>query len=287
MTTSLIAALGGQPQIIPFTLDLLLERGEQIDQVIIVYLAGRARCRQAYHRLAAEFSGDRYRGQPCHLRGAAIRLRDHTLADARTPQEVEAVWQTFYRLFAELKTQGQRIHLSLSGGRRMMALLAFSVAMLQFDSADRAWHLHTPGEVTGEAYNGALLHVPPGAGVQLIEVPLVPWGAYFPGMRNLLARSPQEVRSAHLGWLSDAERKRCREVWQQLTPRQQDALRALTDTATREQAAEQIGIAVTTLDSHKTAILRACHLAWDTEARLDIHFLRQKFAPFLAGLDQV
>lgn len=159
---TLIATLGGQPQIITFTLDLLLaEENANIDQVVIVYMASNPRYKRAYRLLSREFSGDRYRGKACHLRGIPIRLRDEALEDARTPREVDAVWRTFYQLFMDLKSQGKRIHLSLTGGRRIMALLAFSVAMLHFDSADRAWHLYTPDEVVEEAYEGAVMHVPP------------------------------------------------------------------------------------------------------------------------------
>jgi len=282
-----IATLGGQPQIITFTLDLLLRSGYDVAQAVIVYLSGQERYRQSYQRLAGEFLGDRYRGHPCHLRGVPVRLRGRSLEDARTPGEVDAVWKTFYDLFTRLKSQEQCIHLSLTGGRRIMALLAFSVAMLHFDSADRIWHLHTPEDVTAEAYNGALLHVPPEAGVHLVEVPLVPWGTYFPGVRSLLGRSPQEVRNAHLGWLDEHERARCQRVWEQLSPRQRDTLQALVATPNRAQAAAQLGISVTTLDSHKSAILQTCRLFWETDSRLDIHFLRQKFAPFLAGLPEV
>lgn len=286
--TTLVATMGGQPQIVTFTLDLLIERGEQIDQVVIVYLASDMRCRDAYRQLAVEFTGDRYRGRvPCHLRSAPVRMQDHLLSDAVTPSETDAVWKTFYQLFTDLKNQGQRIHLSVSGGRRMMALLAFSVGMLLFDSADRIWHIHTPDHIVKQVYDGAMLHVPPNSGVVMIEVPLVPWGAYFPGVRTLLGRSPQEVRSAHLGWLDETERSRCRRVWQEITPRQQDALRALVCTTSRIQAADQLSIAITTLDSHKTEIIRACRLAWDTEVKLDIHFLRRKFEPFLAAMEAV
>jgi CRISPR-associated protein Csx14 len=283
---TLVATLGGQPQIVTFTLDLLFQQGYEVTQVLIVYLSGNKRYRQSYQRLAGEFVGDRYHGTPCHLRNIPVRLQGHLIEDARTPGEVDVVWKTFYHLFAELKDQGQCIHLSLTGGRRMMALLAFSVAMLHFDSADRAWHLHTPEDVTAEAYNGALLHVPPDAGIHLIEVPLVPWGTYFPGVRSLLGRSPQEVRSTHLGWLDEHERARCSQVWEQLSPRQRDALRALVATPDRAQAADRLGVAVTTLDSHKSAILRTCRLTWENDD-LDIHFLRRKFAPFLAGLGEV
>lgn len=284
---TLVATLGGQPQIITFTLDLLLEREESIDQVVIVYMASKARYNQANRLVAGEFNGDRYRGTPCHFRSIPIRLGRHNLADARTPQEVDAVWKTFYQLFSDLKAQGERIHLSLTGGRRIMSLLAFSVAMLRFDSADRAWHLHTPDEVVQEAYEGAMMHVPPQAGIQLIEVPIVPWGTYFPGVRSLLGLSPQDVRSAHLGWLDETDRARCRCVWETITPRQQDTLRVLAQGLNREKAAAQLCIAVTTLDSHKTEILRACRMAWDTDVQLDIYFLRQKFGPFLARIGEV
>ncbi len=284
---SLVAPLGGQPQIVTFTLDLLLARGEEIDQVVIVYMASEDRYEQANRLLAGEFAGDRYGGRACHFRSIPIRLGDQRLADARTPQEVDAVWKTFYQLFSDLKAQGERIHLSLTGGRRIMALLAFSVAMLHFDSADRAWHLHTPDDVTRQAYEGALMHAPPQAGVHLIEAPLVPWGTYFPGVRALLGFSPEEVRAAHQGWLDDTDRTRCRRVWEAITERQRDALRALAQGMSREEAAARLCVAVTTLDSHKTEILRACRRAWDTDVQLDIYFLRQKFAPFLAGIGEI
>lgn len=287
-STTLVATLGGQPQIITFTLDLLLEKGENIDQVVVVYMPLGSRYRKAFRRLAGEFIGDCYRGTyPCHLRKIPLRMKDSTLADARTPSEVAAVWKTFYHLFTELKIQEHRIHLSLSGGRRIMALLAFSVAMLHFDSADRAWHIYTPPDIIQEAYEGALLHVSPDTGLHLIEVPLVPWGTYFPGIRSLLGRSPQEVRRAHLGWLDEHERARCWQVWRELTPRQKETLSVLANGLTRAEAADRLGIAITTLDSHKTEIIRACRKAWETDVRLDIYFLRQKFAPFLAMIEDV
>jgi len=268
-------------------LDLLRRRGETIHQVVIVYLASSHRYAQAYRLLMGEFVGDRYDGEPCHLRSIPIRLGDDRLSDARSPQEVDAVWKTFYQLFSELKSQEQRIHLSLTGGRRIMALLACSVGMLHFDSADRVWHLYTPEEVVELAYEGAVMHMPPEAGIELIEVPLVPWGTYFPGVKSLLGLSPQDVRAAHSGWLDDTERSRCRRVWESITPRQQDALRAIAGSSTREQAARIINVEISTLDNHKTEILRACRMAWATDEMLDIHFLRRKFKPFLLGIGQL
>jgi len=286
-SSTLVATLGGQPQIVTFTLDLLRSRCEVIDQVVIVYLASSPRYSQAYRLLMGEFIGDRYDDDACHLRSVPIYLMDDRLSDARTPQEVDAVWKTFYQIFADLKSQGQRIHLSLTGGRRIMALLAFSVGMLLFDSADRVWHLHTPEDVVEQAYEGALMHVPPDSGVHLIEVPLVPWGTVFPGIKTLLGFSPQDIRAAYPSLLDETEWNCCQQVWESITRRQQDALRVIASGLDRQRAADKLNIAITTLDDHKTGILQECRKTWDTNAKLDIHFLRRKFKPFLSGIGEL
>jgi CRISPR-associated protein Csx14 len=283
--TTLVATLGGQPQIITFTLDLLLGRGEQIDQVVVVYFPGGPRYREAYRILGGEFSGDRYLGRACHLRRVDLRCGKGELEDARTPNEIEALRAVFFDLLAELKAQGQRIHLSLSGGRRIMALTALAAAMQHLTPADRVWHINTPADFTEQARGGAILHAPPDVKVQLIEVPFVPWAAYFPGLRPLL-----EQRSAGplYAWLGEADLVRCRQVWQALTRRQQEVLRLLGRGQTSKQVALQLSIAPATVDDHRTAILRACALAWQDEpVELDAAFLRQRFGPFLANQERV
>jgi len=291
-STTLIASLGGQPQIITFTLDLLLALGERIDQVVVVYLGGSPRYARAYRRLAGEFAGDKYAGRPCHLRGLAVRAGNTPLAEARTPLEVEAVRAAFYGLLAELKGQGQRIHLSLSGGRRIMALTGLAAAMQHLTPADRIWHLYTPPELTQAALEGQILHAagkPESEAPSLIAVPFVPWAAYFPGLRPLLDQPAQAGPALAFGWQDPADRERCRQVWQALTPRQQDVLRRLAAGDSREQAALRLGIRITTLDTHRKAILARCAQAWEAEPgrRIDLQFVRQQFAPFLAALQQV
>ena len=57
----------------------------------------------------------------------------------------------------------------------------------------------------------------------------------------------------------------------------------------RSQVAEELNIAVSTVDSHRNAILQECSKAWssDSEGEIDVQFLRQRFAPFLNGLDEI
>src|SRR6266568_6437909 len=64
---TLVATLGGQPQIVTFTLDLLLKRGTPIYEVIVVHPAFSPRVQQSLERLRAEFAGDRYTFEGCSL----------------------------------------------------------------------------------------------------------------------------------------------------------------------------------------------------------------------------
>jgi CRISPR-associated protein Csx14 len=68
-----------------------------------------------------------------------------------------------------------------------------------------------------------------------------------------------------------------------LTARQKEVLAAFARGEKPDQVASQLHISPKTVDSHKTAILAECRLAWDypDDAWLDYHFLADKFALFL------
>ncbi|HLH60948.1 MAG TPA: CRISPR-associated ring nuclease [Ktedonobacteraceae bacterium] len=58
---TLVATLGGQPQVVTFTLDLLLRHGVTIGEVIVIHpRAVQPRLQHAIDCLNAEFAGDRY-----------------------------------------------------------------------------------------------------------------------------------------------------------------------------------------------------------------------------------
>lgn len=292
--STLVATLGGQPQLITFTLDLLLGQGEQIDQVIVIYLASKERYRKAQARLAREFTADRYRGRDCRLRTIPVVIKTPIsdnkilLAEASTPEEIEAVRNTIYSLLATLKDEGRRIHLSLSGGRRIMALTALSAAMLYLKPSDQIWHIFTPDAITDEARQSDLMHVAPDSGVRLVEVPFVPWATYFPGLRPLLEASPNALHNPAFGWLDEQDQRHCAEVWQTLTPRQQQVLRLLAKGEARKEAAADLNIQVSTLETHQKAIIKVCRQVWvDRLEKFDLQFIRQYFGAYLARIESV
>ncbi len=287
--STLVSTLAGGPQVVTFALDELLRRGEVIREVIAVHLSPEANARtaQALAKLAAEFPDDRYAGRPCRLHLFPVRQGGHKLDDIRDDGAVNAAWSAMYELIASLKAQGHQLHVCISGGRRMLALLAVSAAMLHFDHRDRMWHMYTPEDFLERARDGAIMHARPEDGVRLLQVPLVPWGAYLPAMRALAQAAPMDVVAAHTRWLDSAGRARCQAVVERLTPRQAEVLCAFAAGQNPQEVAEALCVTVKTVHAHKTVILSECRNAWELplDTWLDYHFLREKFARYFSPVD--
>lgn len=264
---------------VTFALDALLEAGERLAEVWVVHFSStNPRIERALRQLRAEFEGPAYREQALGYRRVAVEFAGRALPYVRDGAEAEAVRRWARDLLTDLKQQGRRLHLCVAGGPRLLALTLTSAALLHCDHRDRLWHLYTPKAFIAAARDGAILHAPPEAGVRLVPVPMAPWGAYFPALRRLTQPIPAEHP------LSPTDVARCDAVWAQLTERQQDVLLALAEDRLPQEAADALHITLNTLDSHKTQILAECRLAWalPESERLTYHFIREKFAPWVA-----
>jgi CRISPR-associated protein Csx14 len=284
--TTMVATLGGQPQVITLALDALLAQREAVHEVLVLHFSAQnPRTRQSLMRLAAEFNHDLYQGQPVRFRPVQITHGIEPLYDIQSEREAEITWQFVRSLIAELKNQDRSLHLCIAGGRRMLAMLVTTAAALLCDHRDRLWHIYTPDSVRVQVDGGARMHVDPQDGVRLIQVPLVPWGTYFPALRAM-AQTPERAVAEQLGILTAMDEVRCRRVFSALTPRQQQTLCAFAQGLTPHEVAEQLSISLSTVNTHKTAILSECRITWDfvEEKWLDYHFLREHFALFCQTL---
>jgi len=275
--------------VVTFALDALLAQGETISQVVVLHLSPEnARVQLALTQLSREFTDDFYTrgGLPCRFRHIVVHDGPQPLLDIQNAADAAATWRVVHELISTLKSQDWRLHLCLAGGRRMMGLLAMSAAMLLFGHYDRLWHMYTPDEFLARAHDGAIMHARPEDGVRLIQVPVAPWGAYFPALRALAQTTPEQAIAVQTRWLDQAERARCRAVVQRLTPRQLDVLRAFATGQRPQQVAETLSVTVKTVHAHKTIILSECRNAWDVpdETRLDYYFLREKFGRYFQTL---
>ena len=164
-------------------------------------------------------------------------------------------------------------------------MIALAAAMQYLTPVDHLWHINVSAEILEKSRDGKIMHLPPESEVHLLPVPFVPWVSYFPGLADLMNRSPQEINETTRGWLDVKERDNCIRVWKALTHRQQEVLQAFASGLSRQGVAGQLHISVATVDSHRDKIIEQCKLVWEDQADEDFNakFLERRFGPFLAG----
>jgi len=177
---TLITTLGGQPQKVTFLLDLLLARGEEIDQVAVVYISSYRRTQNAIKVLEVEFSEGKYGKHPCQWKRIPLRSGYSDLFDILTPEDVEAARQNIHQLLAKLKEENRRIHIGLSGGRRLISMIALSAAMQYLTPVDHLWHINVSADILEKSRDGKIMHLPPESEVHLLPVPFVRGYRIFP-----------------------------------------------------------------------------------------------------------
>ena len=278
----LLATLGGQPQVITFTLDLLLQRGIPIRDVFVVHPADYPGIGPSIDRLTAEFPGDIYRhaDRPIRLRRRVLRYYDHSIADITDEQSANGALNAMDTLIHDLKQQQYNIHFSITGGRRLIGFLSFSAALLNFGPHDHLWHIHTPKEVRLRAKNGAIMHAQPEDNVQLIEVPFARLAQPF--LTRILSSEPTDARQVMNEQEMrerDEQEKRCQDVVDRLSPAQTKVLKGFARGLRPSEVASELEREISTINSHTNVLLHACRNAWHIPEgkRLDFHFLRDMF----------
>jgi CRISPR-associated protein Csx14 len=78
-------------------------------------------------------------------------------------------------------------------------------------------------------------------------------------------------------------------VYARLSPRQRAVLHAFAAGQRPDEVAAALHITLSTVNSHKTAILAECRIAWALaeEQPLDYRFVRERFAGFVQRLEGV
>lgn len=277
----MIATLGGQPQLVTFALDALLAQGEVIREVIVLYLSAEgSRVNRALDKLTAEFANDTYNGRPCRLRPMPIRDGLTRLPDIRNEAHATATWEMLRDLIMTLKSERHQLHVCVSGGRRMMALVMVSVALVHFSYHDKLWHIYTPEPFLTQVREGGIMHARAEDGVRLIQVPLAPLSQHFPALRELGQAIPVNTSKNQAGRLDKAEQERCQAVIAQLTPRELEALQAFAAGQSPQAVADQMSISLNTVNTYKKKIFELCRTVWPAQDPIRYYHLREWFGPY-------
>jgi CRISPR-associated protein Csx14 len=276
-THTLLATLGGQPQVVTFTLDLLLKRGIPIREVIVVHPASYDSLEHSIACLSAEFPGDRYRatGQSIRFRRRILQQYDVPIDDIVDDRSADGALNAMDEIIRDLKRQGRIIHFSITGGRRLISFLSFSAALLNFEHMDRLWHIHTPEDVKKRVRNGVCMHVEPGDNVHLIEVPFARLAQ--PVLARLLSAESANARTI-ITMQEEQEKaeqqRRSRELLEKVTPMQRKVLQLFLRGLTPQEVANELNISIKTVSSHTTVLLRECRNIWNIPEgkKLDYRF---------------
>ncbi len=281
---TLVATLGGKPQIITFTLDLLLKSEIPISEVIVLHPAASPRMQESLKRLNAEFDDDCYifdgRRYPMLFRPQVVRQYDSIIEDIVDETTANGALDTIGELIRTLKRQQHIIHFSISGGRRLMSFLSFSAALLYFDTPDELLHLYTPEDVQKRVDKTDAMHIEPEDGRRLISVPFA--RAAQPFLALMLNRTPSATIESQREQQKAEDNKHCQQVIDELTETQRKVLQALARGLHPEQVAQTLGIKLGTIRNHTNVIYRECRNAWNMPDKPVVNYLfvQAKFANF-------
>jgi len=281
---TLVATLGGQPQIITLTLDLLLKRDIPIYEVIVVHPASSPHMQESLKRLNAEFVGDRYHfeGQSLtiHFRPHVLNHYESIIDDIVDETTANGALDTIGELIRSLKRQQRIVHFSISGGRRLMTFLSFSAALLYFETSDELLHLYTPEHIKERDDMLGVMHVSPGDERHLIEVPFA--RAAQPFLALMLNRTPSDTIQTQHEQQRAEEQKRCKQVVNALNEKQRRVLQLMAQGQHPHEVAEALHLKSSTISYYTTDIYQECRNAWDVpeNIRVDYHFVHAKFGDY-------
>ena len=292
----LLATLGGKPEIVTFTLDLLLQKHFPISEVIVIHPASHPRLAQSVERLSAEFVDDHYtfagEQRIIHFRRYPLRSYGQPIDDITDTDSANATLTAMDELIDDLKRRLAVIHFSISGGRRLMSFLSISAALLSFTRHDHLWHICTPEAIKQRVWTNGEMHVQPEDGVQLIEVPLARMAQPFlPIALDMLhtseatpqpqsqveqkqASEPHGVQriKAENELIENEQAEKCKQVCRAASPAQRKVLQALAKGMNPDQVAISLDISVTTVRSHMYILYDLIRIAWNLRRKHPLNF---------------
>ena len=250
---ALIATLGSEPQVVTLALDLLRTKGHLIAEVIVVHTGGKE-IQPALQQLVNEFASS----SSCHYRLVPVEHEGWVVADFRTEEETAALLRTLYRIILAEKRSGRRVHLSIAGGRKPMAVYGMVVAQLLFDEDDHLWHLLTEDWRPGAE---RVMHTRPGDRASLISIPVLRWSTVSPVLTELAVHEdPWEALQVQQSLKHAEDRQRKRDFVQHvLTPAQRELVRLVCKGFDNATLAQQLHKSEKTVANQLTTIYEKLH----------------------------
>lgn len=247
-----IATLSTEPQGVTRVLDWLLAQRYPITEAVVVHTTG-AVIQSALGTVSAEFAAGVYPG--IHYRSAVISGAQGPVTDIRSAADVGALLQTLYGIMRHARQKATPMHLSITSGRKTMAVYGMVVAQLLFTEQDHIWHMLSTQRFGGGEKR---LHAAPGDSVEVIEVPVLRWADAATAAALLDTSDPWQALQQQRALSHGESARRAREFlghW--LTKRERELAVLLVRTGLDNVGlARQLGKSEQTIANQLTAIYR-------------------------------
>ena len=259
---TLIATIGTKPQVVTTAVDLLLREGCHLSEVIVVHHAtAGGPVAGAIERLQTEFElFPAY--QAIHFTLSPISSPAGPLTDIESEADAEDAFRGLYRLLLEVKRAEptRPVHLSITGGRKVLAVYGMAAAQLLFDEEDTVWYVLAGGRFLAEER----LHPGPEDEAKLVRVPVLRWGTISPILTDLSQvddpfaavklQGERRVREA----LSEA-----RFFLESLTEAERRVVALLVQEGLSDsQIAERLTVSSSTIGTHLEHVYRKARVHW-------------------------
>jgi len=140
--------------------------------------------------------------------------------DILSEAEAWALVRTLYRTIRLARQLGQPVHLSITSGRKTMAVYGMVAAQLLFGEQDRVWQMVSSRRL--EAGDKSL-HAAPGEQVQVISVPVVRWADAATAAALLEVEDPWDALQRQQSLTQrEAARRRKEFLEHYLTPKERE-----------------------------------------------------------------
>lgn len=218
-----MVTLGIEPQVVTLTLDALLANSFKITRAYVLH--PNPQNPQIKHALA-QVNKERgfYAAKSIKFSFVPIKEGNHYPTDFVTERDVTLGLKVLYSTVVNLKRQGYRIHLSISGGRKVMTAMGMVVAQLLLDENDRVWHLLSENRVL----QSKSMHIQDPNDVILVPVPILRWSLLPSTVNELLVWSDPYKAIQRQRQIQDQQRwQLLNSFWQKLMPSEREVLKAL------------------------------------------------------------
>jgi CRISPR-associated Csx14 family protein len=264
-STILIATLGTEAQVITAALDLLIQQGEAVIRLEVLHTnAPHTAVEAGLERLTHATVRDYYPD----TRFVFVPLTTPSgspLADIKTPQDGEDSFKGLYRRVWMAKQAGERVHLLVAGGRKLLSIYGMLSAQLLFDEEDHLWYLYS----SGNFLTSKRLHPQAGDEAALVPIPVILWSRVSPAFSRLQQADEPSIALQQVEALQLREKmETCRAfVLGSLTPAEERVVRLLVIHGLSDlEIGEQLYLSARTVEQHLRSAYQKAAEHWEMES---------------------